>query len=373
MVHKTSLTLIISGYYGFHNSGDEAVLLSIIESLRQQAEQLNVGLEIIVLSMQPEQTMQQYGVKAIHRLQLASIAREIRRCDGVISGGGSLFQDVTGVRTIPYYALMLWMAQRLGKPTFIYAQGLGPIRRWWLRKLVKTVFHRCQYISLRDQQSSLLLQAIGIAPERIAVVPDPVMGLEHDKTIESQPQNNDDLPVIGVSLRFWREDRADLERIAHALSRLVRHRPVQLKFIPFHPPADVEASRWVIKRLLTEAPTANVTMVDVDDDPKNVLCEVGQCDVLLGMRLHSLIYGLNQYVPIVAISYDPKIEGVLASFELSPVGSTERLDVDHFIAAVDELLLKPEEWVRRNKEKIQFQKMQTRHTARTILTILLQR
>ena len=120
-----SKKIVISGYYGFRNSGDEAVLKSILLALKDEGGAQGVLIEPIVLSGDPAWTTEMYGVKAVHRMKPLDLLKAIGSCDGLISGGGSLLQDVTGGKTIPYYAGIIKLAQLLGKPTFIYAQGIG--------------------------------------------------------------------------------------------------------------------------------------------------------------------------------------------------------------------------------------------------------
>ena len=81
----------------------------------------------------------------------------------MISGGGSLLQDATSPKTIPYYLGVLKIAQWLGKPTFIYAQGVGPVNRKLFYPMIRSIFRKCTYISVRDMQSGELLQSMGIS------------------------------------------------------------------------------------------------------------------------------------------------------------------------------------------------------------------
>ena len=102
--------IIISGYYGFNNAGDEAVLYSIINSLRKS----NPEVGITVLSNKPELTAKAYNVEAVNRWKYLEIARAIRKSDLLISGGGSLLQDVTSKNGILYYLGIILMARMLG-------------------------------------------------------------------------------------------------------------------------------------------------------------------------------------------------------------------------------------------------------------------
>src|SRR5690606_28423490 len=118
-----------------------------------------------------------------------------------ISGGGSLLQDATSAKTIPYYTGVLKLAQLLGTPTYIYSQGIGPVHRGWMNPLIRGVMTKSRYISVRDAESAALLGRIGVKGDRIAIVPDPVMGLPLPSGASGDEPAADGLPVIGVSVR----------------------------------------------------------------------------------------------------------------------------------------------------------------------------
>ncbi|NDI34779.1 polysaccharide pyruvyl transferase CsaB [Chengkuizengella sediminis] len=347
--------LVISGYYGFNNSGDEAVLCSILAALRNQTAQTNVQIEPIVLSANPVQTTQMYGVQAVHRMKLKEVYAAIRKSDGLISGGGSLLQDVTSNKTIPYYLGILKLAQWLGKPTFIYAQGIGPIQKPIFHKRVNKVFERCHYISVRDTASYALLKEMGLNDSQIDQVPDPVMGM----SVPLQQENNkvfssDNQPkVIGVSVRFWNKERSELNKIAKAIKLLREKENVIIKMLPFHMPHDLEASLYILHQMgLSEKELPEDIQILSGDNPTEMFKEVSTCDVLIGMRLHSLIYAANNYVPLVGISYDPKIDLFLEQIQMTPVGSTEQLDENQIVENVQKLMLEYEGWLLAKKPLI---------------------
>ncbi|MGB9905625.1 MAG: hypothetical protein ACPLQO_13305, partial [Desulfotomaculales bacterium] len=107
--------VVISGYYGFSNLGDEAVLLAMLNALQKHWRETNGGgeggkLEIVVLSNDSARTKEAYGVEAVNRWQLGEIFRVVRGADLLISGGGSLLQDVTGLKSLLYYLGVVWLA-----------------------------------------------------------------------------------------------------------------------------------------------------------------------------------------------------------------------------------------------------------------------
>lgn len=344
----TAQKIVISGYYGFRNSGDEAVLQSILNALQRQSQAAGIAIEPVVLSIDPEWTTATYGVKSVHRMKLGEVRQAISESAGLISGGGSLLQDVTGTKTIPYYLGILKLAQWMGKPTFIYAQGIGPVNRKLFHPLIKSVFRKSAYISVRDEQSRQLLQSMGLNLNNIQVVPDPVMGLELPQsagspaaTGVSAAETASKQKTVGISVRYWEESRHELNAIVEGLLKASAEMPLQLRFLPFHHPLDNEASRYVMQKLENKVSALGRSVSICEDalHPQQMLREVAACDALIGMRLHSLIYAAGRRVPLMGISYDPKIDHFLERVRSRPVGSTATLEADK-VAAELLLLLK---------------------------------
>jgi polysaccharide pyruvyl transferase CsaB len=331
-----SAKIVISGYYGFRNSGDEAVLKSILNSLEDQGKQQGIQIEPIVLSGDPEWTSKMYGVRSVGRLKIREIRQLLKESDGLISGGGSLLQDSTGIMTIPYYLGIVRIAQWLRKPVFIYAQGVGPVQKKFFFSWIKTSFKRSAYISVRDQESALLLEKMGLSRSKIEVVADPVMGLPLPTTrnpiqVKSLTHvgeaNMDSLPVVGISVRFWDKQRRELDGIADGLRLLSQELPVHLRFLPFHLPEDEQASQYVIDRIgdIREHGSM-ISSAEQVTDPQQMLVEVSHCHAIIGMRLHSLIYAASQSVPLIGISYDPKIDQFLNRLQIQATGTSTKVD-----------------------------------------------
>lgn len=116
--------VVISGYYGFANAGDEAMLAAIVGSLKD----IIPDVSITVITGNCRMTRENHNVQAVHRLNFFAIAAAIRRCDILISGGGSLLQDVTSARSLYYYLWIMKIALFFKKPVMLYAQGIGPVR-----------------------------------------------------------------------------------------------------------------------------------------------------------------------------------------------------------------------------------------------------
>ena len=88
--------IVVSGYYGAKNAGDEAMLAAMLEVLGD----LDPELHITVISADPEDTERRHGVHAVGALDAGKIFSAVRRADLLISGGGSLLQNVTSRRSL---------------------------------------------------------------------------------------------------------------------------------------------------------------------------------------------------------------------------------------------------------------------------------
>ncbi|MCA0757520.1 polysaccharide pyruvyl transferase CsaB [Paenibacillus sp. N4] len=377
-VGKTEVRrIVISGYYGFRNSGDEAVLRSILLALEEQGKAQGIRIEPVVLSADPAWTTSMYGVESVRRMHPSDLLRTLRGCDGLISGGGSLLQDATGSLTIPYYTGIIKLAQWLGKPTFIYSQGIGPVNKRAMDPLIRSAMKRSAYVSVRDNESAALLARIGVPHDRIEVVPDPVMGLPLPSGSAAAGSalalRAEEPPLVGVSLRRWRNDGADLARAAEALVALSKRMPVRLRFLPFHTPSDAETSEQVLERLRGRlGGGSSAELVAPGDDPQQMLLEVSRCDALFGMRLHALIYAANQMVPMLGLSYDPKIDQFLLRLGIKAVGTTERLDAEAFADAAVSLLSNKDAWQAEHKPAVDLLKQQSQKPAQQIVRLLRQ-
>lgn len=180
--------------------------------------------------------------------------------------------------------------------------------------------------------------------------------------------------TVGVSVRFWRADRADLDRTAEALAALAARRPVRLRFLPFYEGADEDASRHVMRRLasLGIAETA-LELAPAHESPQAMLREVDGCDLLVGMRLHSLIYAANREVPLLGLSYDPKIDQFLGRLGERAVGTTEALEPERFAREAAALLDAPAQWRSAKERAIRTLKEESSRPARSIVRILTER
>jgi len=62
--------IVISGYYGFNNIGDESILKAVVDNLRERID----DIDITVLSQNPVSTEEKFGVSAAAQVAVAGNA-----------------------------------------------------------------------------------------------------------------------------------------------------------------------------------------------------------------------------------------------------------------------------------------------------------
>ena len=283
------LRLVLSGYYGHGNVGDEAILAGIVTAIRSLAPDAH----LTVISASPADTMEQHPVEAISHRGLIGIARAIRASDGLVSGGGSLLHDRTSQRPVPYYGGTILLARLLGRPAMVYAQGLGPLRRRHQRWLAALALRAADYLSLRDDRSVVLLRELGVHRPAV-VVSDPVLGLPTPVSVASPGR-----PRLVVSLRTWPGPEGWVTHVVGALRQLSARFEIDL--MPMHLPEDVAVAERVAAEL------GGAARVVVPRGYRAAIDVVAGADLVIGMRLHALIFAALAGRPFVAIAYDPKV------------------------------------------------------------------
>ncbi|SFK17795.1 polysaccharide pyruvyl transferase CsaB [Halobacillus dabanensis] len=290
------MKIVLSGYYGFYNTGDETILQSIIRQLKS----IEPDTQLIVLSQDPVYTEKTYGVEAVNRWNIREIIKALKSSDGLISGGGSLLQDATGPRSIIYYTGIMHMAKWLKKPVYVYAQGMGPFHKRTSRQLVKLALNRVDGLSVRDFPSKRLLEEVGVSKD-IDVFPDPVFAHPTSlPTTDTKKMNR----KIAVSIREWKNADSYIRKVASALDHFAEQGE-EIVFVPMHGKADEACSEQVTSHMKGQA-----TIHSGDASIEEKLSVIASADVLIGMRLHALIFACICHVPFAALSYDPKIKAL---------------------------------------------------------------
>ncbi|MBI2843465.1 MAG: polysaccharide pyruvyl transferase CsaB [Armatimonadetes bacterium] len=294
----------ISGYYGFGNIGDEAVLAGIIASFAERCPET----ELVALSADPAGTEALHNIRAINRMNPAEVLAVLWKADLLISGGGSLLQDVTSSRSLLYYLAVIWLAKRLGKKVMVYAQGVGPISGNRSRRLASSILNTVDLITIRDGLSRDYLRDLGVTAPEVRVTADPsfaVTPASEERAFELLRAAGvvPNVPLIGVSIRPWKDDPSWLSPVAQGLDAAALRLGAALVFLPMQRDQDLNICLQVASRM-----TSSSTVVAQHMTPMEAIAVAGKMDFVVGMRLHSLIFAAARGVPFVGLAYDPKVD-----------------------------------------------------------------
>lgn len=307
--------IVISGYYGFNNAGDEAMLTAIVESLRK----LEPEVALTVISGNPTETKTKYNVESIYRFDAPQILTVLKNTDLLVSGGGSLLQDVTSKKSLLYYLTVIAAAKHFGKKVMLFAQGIGPIRCGFLRTLTKWVCRKADLITVRDEESKSELVRLGIPEEQVHVTADAVLSLDtvsRFKGMDILKKAGLDLekPVIGVSVRHWEDDKLCLQELGKALHRIGEDQGAQVVLLPLQNPVDIPVCDD-LSFYIPDIPQSKVVLLHDKYTTEEFLSIIANFKLLVGMRLHALVFAAVMQVPFLAISYDPKVDAFVKAVD----------------------------------------------------------
>jgi teichuronic acid biosynthesis glycosyltransferase TuaH len=311
--------IVLGGYYGEGNLGDELLLRIITERLKA------AGHHLAVVSLDPGDTQRRHGLAAIDRGSLAELIRQIQAADAFMLGGGGLFQDhhqftradlrTFPARSVSHYAQLCLLARELSVPYLLFGMGVGPLYTDDARAITKDTFEHAAYASVRDEASLELLREIGVGapvdcgadPAWLAPAP------KRDDLSRRFPQLAG-RRVLVVAVREWPFADGWQAGLVAMLREAVRQ-GCGLLWLPFQARNDRLLIPQLMQRIGEAAPQAIADWAD----PADAEGLIAAADGLVAMRLHALILGLKNGVRTLTLEYDPKLEAVAAAVGLPAV------------------------------------------------------
>jgi len=335
----TSPIIFLSGYYGFANTGDEAILIVLLAEWRARVP----DARFLVVSGNPEHTEAAHGVKAVLWSDPLAIAEAVQSADLVVIGGGGLFHDYSGFIPdalltsgnwgVGFHVTPAILAALYRRPLMLHAVGVGPLYSGHARRYLHAACDAALAITVRDEPSRDLLADCGVSPDRVRVSSDPVFAWRPDPSIDTaaifekegitqwQP---DPRPRVCVAIRHWSlgtHPEYWQQEVARALDRFIDAEGGSVVFLPFQRlSGEKEDDSAVASRTLAKmrhSHDGRAMMLKGSYSPAEVAAIAGSCDLVLGMRLHSLIFSMVYGKPCVALSYDPKVAHAAAQAGLS--------------------------------------------------------
>lgn len=327
------MKFVVCGNYGADNQGDEMILAGLIKSLRAAIPRC----EITALSGKPEQTSLTHNIRSFHmfpcgiRSRLKSLFtpcggayKAVKNCDYFVLGGGGLFTNLT------FRSYIIWNCQaqkalKMGKKIIMFGQSIGPVEGKLKRKIVRNLFNQSELIVVRDKASLHELRKLGIS-KKVHIMPD----LALRTNIKAAPSRSQKDRKVLVAPRYYKK-RVDFKDF------IKKHKA---SVINFHPS----------DKTLTNKGRAKLSIQEINRAYKD-------SEIVVGMRLHSIITAVKHRKPFIAINYSPKVRNFVKELDLeSQVLEINELDqleglYEKTLAKQDKIIKKIDKYLERSKER----------------------
>ncbi|MBC9727610.1 polysaccharide pyruvyl transferase family protein [Streptomyces sp. TRM68367] len=300
-------TIGVLGSYGGFNIGDESILACVLGCLRARRPHAR----IVVFSRDARHT------RAHHRtadevvdwegVSRGHVMEALAGLDLLVLGGGGILYDGEARR----YLRLVRAAQERGARTFAYAVGAGPLREAEDREAVRTVLPDMDDVVVRDGESRLVLEEVGVERE-VTVTADPALLLAPEPFTEQMMRHEGvptDARLVGMSVRepgraAEKLDEGDYHALlADVADFLILRLDAHVVFLPMER-HDVRHAHAVLSHMT--APDKG-RILNGSYTPGQLLGFMSHLDLAVGMRLHFVIFAALAGLPVLPLPYSGKV------------------------------------------------------------------
>lgn len=285
---KSRPGIILCGYYGYGNMGDEAALPLILKKCDRYSDRL------IVMSKNPSVDRKKYGVRCISRYAPLAFLRNFHRGDVLILGGGNLLQNQTSRRSLAYYLTVCALARLKGGKIAVIRGGLGTIIGERSQKAVAKLLSDCQCLSFRTPDD--LHYARSLSPRcQAAFSCDATLltpELCEDKALLSSKQ-------AYCTVVFRSASKEVMKESIRMIKRFCRFHHCRIIFLIFHKEKDMA----VTKKVAALFPNSRIIYTENPIEARRVI-KNGICTLTL--RLHAGYFSLIENTPCIFLNQDER-------------------------------------------------------------------
>ncbi len=246
----------------------------------------------------------------------------------VSTPGGYLFSYGKGRALIVLFFSIIFPILA-GKPVYLFPQSFGPLKYQYEYWLARWILARTRCNMAREPVSLRYLEACNAPKERSYLLPDMAFAYES----ASQPEARawltkqkilpaGDCPLFGLTVIDWAAQYPGFQyqrEYESAIASLIKYyiNKYHGKVI-FYPqcwgPTPFEDDRIPAKRIaaLVEEFEDSILVVEQPVMPRLLKSIYAEMDIFLGTRMHSNIFTLSGGVPVIAIGYLHKTQGIAA-------------------------------------------------------------
>lgn len=301
-MNKKTFKIVMCGYYGHGNFGDEAILSVILDKIKSASPSINAKIFIL------------------KGKNLAKVIKTLRKADVFIFGGGSLLQNSTSTASLLYYLSTIRLAAHLCKRKIMLANGIGPVRKCSIPRKILLPFvaesiNKFDFISVRDRNSQLLLQKL-LPRRNIHLCPDPTLTIfaennekiNYGLTMESERTPIAPFFVFIPCARGLKKAGIDPRRIASSM------RSIKSKFglscariVVLNENEDLKIAREIAKEV-------GISKIFVPKTPQELCNAIEGAKFVISQRYHGALFSIACGRATLGVSGDPKMSGLCRDF-----------------------------------------------------------
>ncbi|MDR3690382.1 MAG: polysaccharide pyruvyl transferase CsaB [Fimbriimonas sp.] len=296
--------LLLAGYIGCGNIGDDAIALGLVHGLG------NAGYDITVMTGRPEETNRLYGFSVVDRRDFKAIEMQMEQCDALVFPGGSIFQDVTSVKSVAYYSKLIGMAKKAKKKVLLLAQGVGPLDSFFGKRMAASAFNDADVISVRDPESIQTLKSLGVRKTPRLTADSAFLLPPVQASDEGQGFTVAGMKSVGISVRPL-DRKIDVASIFGDFCRLLYQSGSMPVLIEMDREEDGPLIAEISKRQGGKIPDLRKLTT-----PMQLQQRMSRMDSIVGTRLHAGILAATVGIPPLMVNYDPKVAAFSKMMEL---------------------------------------------------------
>ena len=273
--------VLLGGYFGFENIGDDAILLSEINFLKKE------NFIPIILTKSGKKI---FNEESIDRYNFLKIIKFKNQFNSFILGGGGIFQDSTSFRSLIYYLSLINLMKFLNKKVILLNIGIGEIKREISKKLLLKTLKKCDLIIFRDEYSYNFFDDLS----------NKFISSDSSFYLNFQKKEKEDL--ILVSLRYFKN--LDLNKFKIFVDRLKKKISLNFEFIVFSK-EEIELAKYL-----------NLNYF-YSQNPVETIEKISTSKFLIGTRYHSIIFSILTETPFIGLIYDIKVKNLIDDLGLN--------------------------------------------------------
>lgn len=300
--------LLIVGYFGFENFGDEWLLINLIKLIRR----FSTAYKEIYILYNVKEYKRVNDVHYIPRWNFFWIVNVLARVNTVIYCGG-VFQDYTSLLSIFYYLFVFLLAKFLFKKVILLNTEFSFKRFPFF--IVKLLCSFSDVVVLRNElEMERILKYYKQTKHRNKILFCPDICYIDSNRVEQHDSSKKDFKKVALMIK---SEKNELEVLINFCKSLLGK--YKLVFIPLHLKEDYEFCLKIAEQIKN----CEIRVWNKVEDYRFML---GDVDLVITSRLHGVVISDNLNIPFICFSKQNKIKDLILSNYKAKCISLNKLD-----------------------------------------------